>query len=306
MDDVSTQLAALRTAKIDRIRVVDWESAESLINSNPELKYQKMLEASVHWVGMRTDLKPFNDVRVRQALMMAIDFKTMAKDLYKGNAEILSFPTAPTAEMKGRGIYIPLEQLPADIQNLYTYHPDKAKQVLAEAGYPDGFKAELICLSDEVDPLSVYKNYWAKIGADVEIKPTDSSVQEATVLNKGFKGMITTTAGWSYPFLMRPYRPGQLTNISLLDDPRTMELYNKLGENFFNEAEKNRLFREWVPYCLSQAWYIQLVHQYTYTFWQPWLKNFHGEWSVGLSNMENWIRWAWVDQELKQQMTGGK
>jgi peptide/nickel transport system substrate-binding protein len=51
--------------------------------------------------------------------------------------EIFSFPVPPLTDYKA--LYIPLEKTSALVQELYGYHPDKAKQLLKEAGYPDGF-----------------------------------------------------------------------------------------------------------------------------------------------------------------------
>ncbi len=304
--DRSTTLAAIRTAKIDKAYNIPLEDGKSLMVTNPELQNVTRLEPSVRYAGMPITTKPFDDVRVRRALNMAIDFKTIVRDLYGGYAEAIVIPTAPTPDQIACGYWIPPEKLPPDVQEIYAYHPDKAKQLLAEAGYPNGFKTEVMCLNEEADVFSVYKNYWSKIGVDVEIRVKDKTVLTSEAVGKKYQAMITRLNVYDTPYTLTFYAAGNQFNTSLIDDPRINDLTTLLFEKFFEPAEQVRLLREQIPYILSQAWYIQLPLPYTYTFWQPWLKNFHGEFSVGRTAHENWTRWVWIDQELKRAMTGSK
>jgi peptide/nickel transport system substrate-binding protein len=79
---------------------------EPLLKTNPELQQATYL-GNPNKINMRNDTKPFNDVRVRQALMMAIDFPTIANDYYGGHAEILAFPAGPIPDYGD--IFIPLK-----------------------------------------------------------------------------------------------------------------------------------------------------------------------------------------------------
>ena len=71
--------------------------------------------------------------------------------------------------------YRPLKEWPEDVQILYDYNPTLAKQMLADAGYPDGFTLELITLPepDRVDQSELLKAQWAKIGVDIKIELRD-------------------------------------------------------------------------------------------------------------------------------------
>ncbi len=105
---------------------------------------------------------------------MAIDFKGIAKDYYSGNAEVFAWPVMPTLE--SRNYYIPLEQLPASVQELFSYNAEKAKKLLAEAGYANGFKTEIVAHQQFVDLLPIVKSYWAGIGVDVTIDVREYAV----------------------------------------------------------------------------------------------------------------------------------
>jgi ABC-type transport system substrate-binding protein len=74
--------------------------------------------------------KPFNDVRVRQAISYAIDKESIVKNIYQGRALVAQSMVTPLTTG-----YIPLKGLP--------YDPEKAKKLLAEAGFPGGLKAKL-------------------------------------------------------------------------------------------------------------------------------------------------------------------
>ncbi len=86
----------------------------------------------INGIGMTTDVKPLNDVRVRQALNYAVDRKALSKSLFKGiGAPMNSYLPPPVwsydTSLKG-----------------YPYNPKKAKQLLKAAGYPHGFSVELL------------------------------------------------------------------------------------------------------------------------------------------------------------------
>ncbi|MDP6577425.1 MAG: ABC transporter substrate-binding protein, partial [Dehalococcoidales bacterium] len=137
--DISTQQAALRTGKVDYLTEdIDKEQRDQLLRSNPELQTKKFLGAAGGGINMRLDKPelPWHDVRVRRALAMAIDNVEIRDTLWAGEAEIHTYPIGPKPE--GMYLYTPLEEMPRSVQELFEYHPDKAKELLAEAGYPDG------------------------------------------------------------------------------------------------------------------------------------------------------------------------
>jgi len=109
---------------------------------------------------------PFNDLRVRQAINYAIDRKAITDQLLQGiciPSDNMVFPTS--------GIYTPEQR--------YTYDPDKAKALLAEAGYPDGFSTKIrVPTSGSSMLIPVPMAEWiqrdlAKVGVKMEILSSD-------------------------------------------------------------------------------------------------------------------------------------
>ena len=93
------------------------------------------------FLAMRVD-KPFDDVRWRRALNLAVNKQEIVSSYYNGNAELFSYPQHPDYP----GYFEPLEKMPDSVKELFTYNPTKAK-LLAEAGYPKGFsfKVQVCC-----------------------------------------------------------------------------------------------------------------------------------------------------------------
>jgi len=82
--DISTRLAALRTGKIDYLPDLGWQQMASVTRTNPELQKVEVL-AEGYNIVLRNDHKPFNDIRVRQAMQMALDLETIAKTHFHGS-----------------------------------------------------------------------------------------------------------------------------------------------------------------------------------------------------------------------------
>ena len=301
--DVSTQLAALRTGKIDSL-IVGWEEAGQLIESNPELEYLRWFSGSMNTMFWKLDTPPYNDLRVRQALAMAIDNQAIADEYYGGDAEILGFPIPPIAEWKD--VYIPVDKLAEETREQYEYHPDKAKQLLAEAGYPDGFKTEVICYAAQVDLLSIVKAYWADIGVDLEINVKEYGVWSSMGLGvkKTFEHMFMYIVTSTGPFRFYHETPGKTPNISGIDDPKVNEAFAAITAAWPDDAKQREIYRELLPHTLAMNYQLQLPTGHLYTFWQPWVKGYHGEYAVGYANQSGFPTYIWIDQDLKEEMTG--
>jgi len=302
IEDTSTSIAAMRTGKLDHLGV-GWEDAESLMETNPELKYTRHLQGFSWNIFMRVDQPelPFYDVRVRRALAMAVDNRAIAEDYYGGNAHILTSPIMPAPEFDC--MYTPLEEQNEIVQELFGYHPEKAKQLLAEAGYPDGFKATILCAGTG-DLLSIYKEYWAAIGVELEIEIKDWPVLASIAARRSHKEMILYYAGNSTPLAPASLAPHLWENLSMIDDQRVNEAFEKVAENEANWDVVCSTLKETYPYVLEQCWMIEAPTNYDYNFWHPWLKNYHGEYSVGFFNGPNFLMYIWLDQDLREEMTG--
>jgi peptide/nickel transport system substrate-binding protein len=306
MPDESTALAAFRTGKLD-ILSTDWELAQEFLKM-PELNHVRYFDdygqAAIY---MRTDKpdSPFADKRVRQALYMAIDKQQIIDQYYGGEALMLKWPIMYFKEYAGA--YVPLEELPASVQELYSYNPDKAKQLLKDAGYPDGFKATIICYNQRAytDVLTMVKAMWAKVGVDLEIQPKDFASFTGILVRRAYDDMLFGYyAGVGACFKGINYTGTGMYNGSYIDDPVLNNAREEMLGAYPDEAKADQIHRELMSYLLEQAYVITLPAGPAYRFWWPWVKNYSGEASLGYYNLYNFSKYVWIDQTLKDSMVG--
>ena len=107
---------------------------------------------------------------------MAVNKKALVDSYYGGHAALLGYPWPPTRTYDQ--IYTPLEEQSKAVQDLFIYNPDKAKQLLKEAGYPNGFKTSIVCdgSSTQLDLLSIVREDLLKVGVEMEIQPKETGV----------------------------------------------------------------------------------------------------------------------------------
>jgi len=302
--DLSTRMAALRTHKIDWLTDVQWEDAENIVATNPELESVRFFGGGCGAIHMRLDNPelPFHDIRVRRALAMSINNKEIVEEYYGGNAEILSYPAGPIAEFGD--LWPSLDKMPEPVSELYEYHPEKARQLLTEAGYPTGFKTEVICYQADVDLLSIVQACWSDIGVDSEIQVKEYGAYVAIGHGKQHTQMYMRGITSTQPFKFTYVRPGDLSNWSMVDDPTINKAMDEITNSYFDESKRRRLLKELIPYELEQCYMIILPGVYMYTFWTPWVMGYQGERLVGKNNDYDFPMYIWLDQNLKKEMTG--
>ncbi|MFC2057114.1 ABC transporter substrate-binding protein [Chloroflexota bacterium] len=309
--DQSTMYAAFRTGKLDWggsfAQVISKEDADILKKQVPQLKSKRTAVASPSFhIGMKIDREPFNDIRVRRALMMAIDFESIKRDLYGGDAQILTWPIPYVKEYADAYLGLDDPECPESVKELYSYNPEKAKALLAEAGYADGLKTSLIVRSrpEIIDYFSIYVDMWSKVGVDCELLIKEGGAFSTVIRNQEFEHMLSfgsTSIGRVYR--MTPFRGAGLHNPSSIDDPLVDEAFVKVQRAIAvgNFDEANRLSKELMKYVLDQAWQIPKVFPANNYLWWPWVKNYSGEYFLGYTDI-NWPTWIWLDQELKESM----
>jgi len=307
--DDSAYYAALRTGKLDT-GYVEWDKVDGFKKTNPEMLNRKSVSTTTHVIHIRTDAGPFSDVRVRQAAILAIDQPSIAEEFYAGSANIHAWPVQPVFP----SVWEPLEDLPQEVQELYEYHPDKAKDLLAEAGYPNGFKTTLYVYPSQADRDSclIAQEYLKAVGIDATIEVPEATNYVSILYGREYQDMISCwwgndsiydvmeccDGGW----LGSPY------NFSNVQDDYCYNAYTSYMKEP-DPAERARIHRDEVRYVLPLVYEIVLPTPVGSTFWWPWLANYHGEADLGSPDETRWgeiPKYLWVDQDLKYEMTGSR
>jgi len=156
----STRLAALLSGEVDLVQNVPVEQYDSLLQ-NPHVALIQRADRRVMYLGLQNRPgSPTSDIRVRQAVAMAIDVDELIDKVLYGHA-VAALAIVDPATVG----YYPEHRLPFD--------PVQAKRLLTEAGYPDGFHMTLTAPNDRypntVEVCQAIAMYLAKIGIDVEL-----------------------------------------------------------------------------------------------------------------------------------------
>jgi peptide/nickel transport system substrate-binding protein len=304
--DSSTQMAAVRTGKLDIVGGLSIDDEKSFASTNPKMGWHSEQATSPFMIYVRCDLPPTNDVKVRRALHMGVDLQGIVKDYYSGNALFYWWPVPNWGVFKGA--YTPFEELPQSIKELFVYNPDQAKKLLAEAGYPNGFKISILVSatpSKNVDFLSLIKDYWSKIGVDLQIDAKEYSVVESIWTAKTYTGMCYHwNSSITLPRKALETKKGSPYNYGMISDPYNDERRDKIWvfENMKNFELQNRLTKEMALHYLEQCYSIQTPSELFFTGWHPWVKGYGGAESVGYGNYYNWAKYVWIDEALKTSM----
>jgi peptide/nickel transport system substrate-binding protein len=303
--DESTRMTALRAGKLDLMQVVDWKYYDELKKNVPQLKWARHLGTGNFTVALRMDKKPFNDVRVRRAMNLAVNKQEIIKSIWGGNAELHTYPFPPSFS----DVYIPLDKLPPSVRELYTYNPEKAKKLLAEAGYPNGFtfKAQIFNTSPvALDQAAMVVAYLAKIGVTLELEPMDYPAYLSRMTRKSHSEgyFFSNDHGGPYSNLRKNYLTGQTWNPHMMADPYVDKTWSEGIVENPNLTDKTAAveLKKLSMYIMEQVPAIILPTPYFYTAWWPWVKNFNGELRVGAHRSAPiWAR-VWIDEDLKKKM----
>ncbi|WP_053218546.1 ABC transporter substrate-binding protein [Virgibacillus senegalensis] len=160
MKEESSRLSAIRTGEVD-LTTLSAKSA-SLLQDQDGVNIMDYQSLEYSYVGFNVDKEPFNNEKVRQALSLATDRQSIADIVWDGDA-VISGPVAPS--MGDWAIDVTEEEL-------YQRDLEKAKELLADAGYPDGFKTVITTAStypDMVDTAQLLQQQWKEIGVEAEI-----------------------------------------------------------------------------------------------------------------------------------------
>ena len=307
ISDAATQLAALRTGKIDAVDNISKQNAQAVQKSNPEI-LQALVPYSCLTIDPRDDLKPYTDVRVRQAMQQAIDLPTIATSYYGGTSP--SVPSSLTS-MYETGWALPYEQWPQAVKDSYKYDPVAAKKLLSDAGFPNGFKTDVVAdSSGDLDLLQVVKSYFMAVGIDMEIRTMDSASWTSFVRTQKKHDALAYRSsgqiGMSYEPLRQflRYSTGYVANYTMVSDPTVDGFYTKAMAST-DQAQIKQYLKDLNVYFAQQHFEVSLIYANLFALYQPWLKGYNAQnfsisgGSSGPLFMGFYTARFWVDQKVK-------
>ena len=311
MPEVATRLAALRTGQVDYIgslggsQLKTIDQVESLQRTNPDIVIWPFAFRNDNAYGMNVQIEPFDDIRVRKAMQMAVNLEEINRAYYTGYAD-----TIPQGMLsRSSEAVIQFEDWPEDVKKVFDYDPEGAEALLDEAGYPrdaDGirFKTELMHLATDLNYAQLVASYWSKIGVEIEISveevPANWSARRAA---RDFEMMNTESAWWGDPLGpgTKRYIPSAHWNSSNVDDPFYTAKF-EAAEAAATIDEQYRLVRELNQYGIEQFWSLYTPGAPQYNALQPWIIGYSGENWMGNGQIMVILSRLWIDQDLKKEM----
>lgn len=236
LSDPSAQIEALRGGQVDYLFYLPAESVPTL-EGNPDVTvYQSPSSASMV-LRMRSDRKPADDVRVRQAFKLATDRKAILDGAIGGlGVTGRDTPIGPGFSE----FYLDVPEPKRDVE--------KAKQLLAEAGYPNGLSIDLT--TQEASPMpaiaTIWKEQMAEAGVTVNIQLVPSEIYygaENMWLEADFAITDWGSRAYPQPYLDLAYVSDAQWNESHWSDPEIDELSKAAGIEM-DPAERVRLYHE--------------------------------------------------------------
>jgi peptide/nickel transport system substrate-binding protein len=277
LEDESTGLAMYRTGQIDCGPWHWWsvrqQDLETLKKSHPNLTYQDFLSNVTSAIFMRTDMPPFNDVRVRRAISHAIDRQGLIDAVWVRGA-----PTPAVA----RGLVewsLPIDQLGVGAK-YYQYDPREARRLLAEAGYPAGFKTQITVTPgfgrDLIDDAQLVQQYLKDVGIETEMKIQEYGAYVATTAQGKFEGLVRGPYGIAWEPdspLYRSHASDSSWNTGHVNDATVTAMLKEQRRVKDLEGRKKLIF-DIQRYAAEQQYYVYLHSTMITASWQPYVKNF--------------------------------
>jgi len=256
----ATRVAAIQTGEVDIVTRLTSEEAQSLLGV-PNVTVIKYAQARVYYVAFNnvsTGIgQPTEDPLVRQAMNYAVDMNAIIESLFNGFAK-------PAIGFVATG------ELGYDDAEPFDYDPDKARELLAEAGYPDGFKMDMACPAgaythfEEVCEAIV--GYLGDVGIQVSLEIMESGhywdLEAAKELPPLFGDSWSATDGEAYRRLIGALG-GADAAYAAWNDEKIIDMLAQI-KSTVDQQERAKLYGELQVYMRENPPFIYLYEPYTF------------------------------------------
>ncbi len=273
ISDDSSRLAALKAGDVD---VINYVSSADYLALGSDAKIETFIGDSVYVMNLQLDQRdstpkvrakgggdlegnPFQDARVREAIDMAIDRETMVEIVLEGLG-------TPANQLMPAGFFGSSEKIPTPV-----YDPAKAKELLADAGYPDGFEMDLFCTNDRLPGdgaiCEALGQMFSQIGIDTNVNAISKTVYFPTQARKEYSAFMngwgTLTGEASYTLGSLAHSPNEAVKMGAFN---RIEYKNDEVDRLMQEgvkeldADKRRaLFEQAMEKTMADRAYISIV-----------------------------------------------
>ncbi|QUH21525.1 glutathione ABC transporter substrate-binding protein [Alkaliphilus sp. B6464] len=230
------------------------------LEDKDEVTVQRSQSLSATYIGFNTQKEPYNDIRVRQAINYAVDMDMIVETVMKGAAQVASGPLGPSVWAYN------------DSLEPYEYNVKKAKQLMKEAGYPNGLKTSIWVNDNQqrINIATIVVEQLKEIGIEAEIEVVEWGVYlDGTADGKHdifLLGWVTVNGDPHYGLYSQFHSSqfGYLGNRTLYSNKKVDELLDKgkseadpeIRKKYYLEVQE--IIREEAPWIFS--WTIDNIN----------------------------------------------
>lgn len=267
LPDETAILAALRAKQID-FAVLNDPLVATMVTSENSLKLDRTPGLAYHVLQLNPSRKPMTELAVRQAISCAIDRKDVLEAASLGEGAVTGPLTSPA--------------FASDPASLFCYQKDldKAKKLMADAGYKDGFTATVIAATGEpptaATEAQIIQSQLAEIGIKLDIRLMELNVYVDTWLKGDFDMAVALNSGSADPYTMyNRYwtKAGNLQKVAQFSDEKLDSLLQQ-GRAEADPAKRKLIFTDFEKHIAEMSPWVWLYTSYNYAAYQKGVEGF--------------------------------
>ncbi len=267
----STRVAAIKTGEVDIVGRLSYEEAAQLQGAS-NIKVLSYPVDRIYYIAFNNLTtgkgKPTEDARVRQAMNYAVDVDAIIDALFNGQAN-------PASGMVMSGEFVYDKKIKP-----FGYDPEKAKKLLAEAGYPDGFEMEMAgptgAYTNFEQVLEAIQGYLEAVGIKTSLKLMESgqywNLEAKKQLPPLFGDSWSEASGESFTRL-KGALGGMDASYSSWSDPKILDYLKKIGSTV-DEPKRIQLYHDLQKYMQDNPPFIYLYEPMTFEAISTKVKNY--------------------------------
>ena len=300
-EDNASRMAAFLAGRYDlgwefpgTINRTDWlQIKDRLRQTRPRLRTVEFPSNVVNDFAMRTDQKPWSDVRVRQAVSLALNRREIIGATLEGEGVVNGPMAAALTDWA-----LPIDQL-GDGARYYRHDPAEARRLLAAAGYPNGFPAS-ICFNSYgstvlVDTVQLVIRHLKAVGIDARLDQKEYGAYQATCRLGKFNSMVfgpLTPFLEPDNFLFGQYYTGEPRNRSHVKDPALDDLLVRQRRAMDVKARRD-VVHDIQRHLAPQQYYVHSPSSIYVAVWDGALQNYGPNLGYDYGNR---LVAAWLDR----------